>query len=60
MPRQDNKQMLQPIDVIFRFLQSISFLVCGCINIPMILLFFLTNVQNACSNLAVRSDEYAS
>ena len=25
MPRQDNKTLLQPIDIIFRFLQGISF-----------------------------------
>ena len=61
MPRPDSKVMLQPIDVIFRALQSISFFDSTCTVIDCALGYdSLIGLQDACSDLALRPDEYSN
>lgn len=55
MPRQDNKTLLQPIDIIFRFLQGISFFKVAVHFMHFPQSFSLTDSQNRRSDLAVRS-----
>lgn len=60
MPSQNNKVLSQPIDVIFRFLQSISFVSVRVVVLRHLhLLVSFIALQDARSNLAVRPVEYA-
>lgn len=59
MPSQNNKVLSQPIDVIFRFLQSISFLFLYVVVVRHFkLLVSFIALQDTRSNLALRPIKY--